>query len=66
VGSSAEARGGGDQAGCCVEAEVDMLDAFLDDENAGVGGTRLELQRRTMPIRLRRNAGFGLGRMEII
>lgn len=62
VGSSAGARGG-DQAGCCAEVEVDMCDAFFDDKNAGLGGTRLEFQRRTIQIRLRRNAGFGLGRM---
>jgi hypothetical protein len=66
VGSSAEARGG-DQAGCCcAEVEVAMCDAFLDGKNAGLDATRLEFQRRTIPIRLRRNAGFGLGRTEII
>jgi hypothetical protein len=66
VGSSAEAHGG-DQAGCCTEVDIDMLDAFLDEENAGLDVTRLELQRRTVSIFLRRNAGFGLGRvMEII
>ena len=65
VGSSAEARGG-DQAGCCPEVEVAMCDAFLDGKNAGLGATRLEFQRRTIAIRLRQNAGFGLGRTEII
>lgn len=43
VGSSAEASGG-DQAGCCAEVDVDMLDTFLDDKNVGLDGTRLELQ----------------------
>jgi hypothetical protein len=65
VGSSAEPSGG-DQAGCCAEVEVDMFDAFVDDKNAGLDGARLELQRKAIPILLRRNAGFGLGRMEII
>jgi hypothetical protein len=65
VGSSAEARGG-DQVGCCAEVCVDICDAFLDDNNAGLQGTRLELQRGTRSIRLRRNAGFVLGKMKII
>ena len=65
VGSSAEARGG-DQAGCCAGIEVVMCDAFLDGKNVGLDATRLEFQRRTIPIRRRRNAGFGLGRIEII
>ena len=65
VGSSDEGRGG-DQAGCCAEVEVAMSDAFLDDKNVGLGATRLEFQRRMIPIRLRRNAGFGLERTVII
>ena len=66
MGSAGEARGG-DQAGCCAEVEVDMFGAFQDEENAGLDVTRLELQRRTVTICLRRNAGFGLGRvMKII
>ena len=65
AGSSAEARGG-DQAGCCAGVEVAMCDVLLGGKNVGLDATRLELQRRTMPIRLRRNAGFGLGRIEII
>lgn len=65
VGSSTESRGG-DQAGCCAEAGVDMCDALLDDNSTGLEVARLELQRGTIPIRLRRNAGFVLGKMEII
>lgn len=65
MGSSTRARGC-DQVGCCAEVDVDMFDGFLDDENWGLDRTRLELQRKEVPIRLRRNAGFGLGRMEII
>ena len=66
VGSSAEARGG-DQAGCWPEVvDVAMCDAFLDGKNAGLGATRPEFQRRTIAIRLRHDAGFGLGRTEII
>jgi hypothetical protein len=65
VGSSAKARGG-DQAGCCAEVDIAMCDAFLSGKNAGLDVARLEFQRRTIPIRLRRNAGFGLGRTEII
>jgi hypothetical protein len=67
VGSSAEARGG-DQAGCCVEAgvDVDMCDVFLDGKSVGLDATRLGFQRRMIPIRSRRNAGFGLERTKII
>jgi hypothetical protein len=64
VGSSAEARGG-DHGGCWAGADVAMCDVFLDD-NEGFGATKLGFQRRTMSIRLRRNAGFGLERTEII
>lgn len=52
--------------GCWAEVEVAMCDAFLDGKNVGLGATRLELQRRTMEIRLRHNAGFGLERAKII
>lgn len=63
---SVEAHGG-DQAGCFAEVDVDMFDTLLDDKSVGLDGTRLEFQRRIVPIRLRRNAGFGLGgRVEII
>ena len=65
VGSSAEARGG-DQAGCCIEVEVAMRDVFLDGKSVDLDTTRGEFQRRTIPIRLRRNAGFGLERTKII
>ena len=65
VGSSAKARGG-DQAGCCTDVEAAMRAAFLDGKNVGLGATRLEFRRRVVPIRLRGNAGFGLGRTEII
>ena len=65
MGSSPEARGG-DQAGCCAEVDEDMRDAFLDDKNVGLDVTRLGLRRGTVPIRFKRDAGFGLGRMKII
>ena len=52
MGPSVKARGG-DQAGCCTEVEVDMLDVFLDDKNAGLSGARVGLQRRVVPICLR-------------
>ena len=65
VGSSAEAHGG-DQAGCCIEVKVAMRDVFLDGKSVDLDATRGEFQRRTIPIRLRRNAGFGLERTKII
>jgi len=65
VGSSAEARGG-DQLGCCPDVDVAMCDTFLDSKSAGLGATKLGFQRRTIAIRLRQNAGFGLERAEII
>ena len=65
LGSSAKARGG-DQPGCCAGVEAAMCDAFLDCKNVDLEATKPEFQRRTIPIRLRRNAGFGLGRAEII
>ena len=43
-----------------------MCDAFFDSKIVDLGTKRLEFQRRMIPIRLRRNAGFGLGRTEII
>ena len=43
-----------------------ICDVFLDGNDEGFGATKLGFQRRTMSIRLRRNAGFGLERTEII